>query len=53
MTVKITVDEFTVTADSLSEGSAKIARHFGTIADGLVQDSGLAIAHRAEIVEEN
>lgn len=51
--VRIEVPGFVIEAASVPEGAAKIARHFGTIADGIVQDSGLPIAHIATVIEED
>lgn len=46
--MKLTVQEFSVEAESTEDAARAVARHFGCIADGLVPDSGVAIAHTIE-----
>lgn len=46
--MKLHVPEFVVEGSSLAETAAKVARHFGCIADGIVPDSGIAVAHIVE-----
>jgi hypothetical protein len=52
MSVKVTVEQFVVEGATRAELAARIASHFGHIADSKIPDSGLAIAHTFEGADE-
>lgn len=51
MSVTLSVQGFSVTAATKEEAARKASRHFGCIADNVVPDSGIAVAH--EFSEES